>query len=272
MKRLISLFLALLLIPCLFLSAEAAKVPPVLDWENLLTEAEENSLMQGITALKETYGIDVMIVTKDSYDGYTAQQRADDLYDFQGGGDDGVLFLLSLAQREWYISTCGKMIYVLTDYGIQQVGEEAASYFGSGDFYGGFVSFLEALPEYLDAYEKGSPVDGQADYSGSYYHGDAEDTVYYESSPNFFISLIIGLVVAAIAVLVMKSAMNTKRAQRGASVYVKQGSFHLKLHQDLFLYSNVSKTRRQQNTSSGGGSSVHRSSGGRSHGGGGGRF
>jgi len=271
MKRLISLFLVLLLLPCLFLSAGAAPVPPVLDWENLLTEAEENSLMQGITALKETYGIDVMIVTKDSFDGYTAQQRADDLYDFQGGGDDGVLFLLSLAQREWYISTCGKMIYVLTDYGIQRLGEDAASYFGGGDYYGGFVSFLEALPGYMDAYEQGAPVDGQADYSGSYYHGEAEETVYYEPAPNFFVSLAIGLVAAAIAVLVMKSTMNSKRAQRGASVYVKQGSFHLKRHQDLFLYSNVSKTRRQQNTSSGG-SSVHRSSGGRSHGGGGGRF
>lgn len=272
MKRLISLFFALFLIPCLLLTAAAVSPPPVTDKEQLLSEAEENALISAIGQIKTDCSIDVMIVTTESYNGKSAQDYADDWYDTTGGGDDGVLFLLSLAQREWYISTCGKMIYVLTDYGIQHLGEEAASYFGSGDYYGGFVRFLELLPEYLDAYEKGAPVDGHADYSGSYYHGDAEETVYYESSPNFFVSLVIGLVVAAIAILVMKSAMNTKRAQRGASVYVKQGSFHLKLHQDLFLYSNVSKTRRQQNTSSGGGSSVHRSSGGRSHGGGGGRF
>lgn len=275
------MMLVLLLLPCLLLCAGAAEVPKVLDWESLLTDTEESALLEAIGQLKETYGIDVMIVTKDSYDGDTAQQHADDLYDFQGGGEDGVLFLLSLAQREWYISTCGKMIYVLTDYGIQQIGEEAAAYFGNGDYYGGFAVFLESLPYYLDAYGNNAPVDGYADYSGSYYHGDAEDTVYYdyetESSPNFFISLVIGLAAAGISIGVMKSAMNTKRAQRDAGVYVKQGSYHLRTHQDLFLYSNVTKTRRQQNTGGssgrpGGGSSIHRSSGGRSHGGGGGRF
>lgn len=274
MKRLLSFLMAFLLIPCLFLTSKAAGVPEILDWEYLLTEEEENALAESIAALKEAYGIDVMIVTKSSFDGYSAQKRADDLYDFQGGGEDGVLFLLSLTQREWYISTCGKMIYVLTDYSIQQVGEEAAAYFGSGDYYGGFAAFLEALPAYLDAYAAGAPVDGYADDSGSYYHGEAEETVYYDSaySPNILISLGVGLLAAAIGIFSMKSAMNTKRPQRGASVYLKDGSWHLTGHQDLFLYSNISKQRRQQNTSGGGGSSVHRSSGGRSHGGGGGRF
>lgn len=278
MKRLFSLIFALLLVSCLVLTAAAASPPPVTDKEQLLTEAEENALISAIGQLKTDYGIDVMIVTTNSYDGKSAQDYADDWYDTTGGGEDGVLFLLSLSQREWYISTCGKMIYVLTDYGIQRIGEEAVAYIGNGYYYDGFDRFLTSLPHYLDAYENNSPVDGYADYSGSYYHGEAEDTVYYETeyTPNFLISLVIGLVVAAIAIAVMKSAMNTKRPQRCASAYLKPGSYHLKLHQDLFLYSNVSKQRRQQQNTSGGsrggGSSVHRSSGGRSHGGGGGRF
>lgn len=278
MKRVISYLLVILILPCLLLTVGAATPPQVWDAEDLLTESEENALMEKVADLKEAYGIDVMIVTKASYDGETAQVHADELYDFLGGGDDGVLFLLSLTQREWYISTCGSMIHTLTDYGIQQIGEEAVAYIGNGYYYDGFDCFLDSLPYYLDAYQSDAPLDGYADYSGPYYHGEAEERVYYEAeyTPNFLISLVIGLVVAGISIAVMKSAMNTKRAQRGASVYLKPGSYHLRVHQDLFLYSNVTKTRRQQNNGGGGhrggGSSVHRSSGGRRHGGGGGRF
>lgn len=273
MKRLISIFLVLVF--CFLpLTARADERAVVSDMECLLSSDEVYALMDSIYQLENTYGINIMIVTASGYGGKSAQQYADDYYDGNGGGEDGVLFLLSLSQREWYISTCGQMIYVLTDYSIQKIGEASAAYFGSGDYYGGFEVFLEALPDYLDAYEAGSPVDGYADYSGSYYHGDAQETVYYETgySPNILISLCVGLLAAAIGIFAMKSAMNNKRPQRGAAVYLKDGSWHLTGHQDLFLYSNISKQRRQQNTSSGGGSSVHRSSGGRSHGGGGGRF
>lgn len=120
-------------------------------------------------------------------------------------------------------------------------------------------------------------MDGYADDSGDYYHGDRETVVHYEQkrSPNFLLSLVLGVVIAAVAVLIMRASMNTKRMQHSASDYIKPGSFHLRTHQDMFLYSNVSKVRRQQNNNGGhggGGSSVHTSSGGRSHGGGGGKF
>ena len=95
-------------------------------------------------------------------------------------------------------------------------------------------------------------------------------------SPNILLSLVIGVVVAAVSVLIMRASMNTKRMQYSASDYMNPGSFHLRTQQDIFLYSNVTKVRRQENNNSsgggGGGSSVHTSSSGRSHGGGGGKF
>lgn len=276
MKRLISLLLVLLLLPCLALPVIAASPSPVSDNENLLTETEEQDLYQKILQLQEAYGVDVMICTTDSFNGKSAQEYADDWYDFAGGGDDGVLFLLSLNQREWYISTAGIMIYALTDYGIQQIGEEAAEYLSQGSCYEGLACFLDSLPDYLDAYLAGAPIEGSADYSGSYYHGEREETVHYreDRSPNMVLSLVCGVIAALGAVLIMRACMNTKRPQRSAAVYLKPGSYHLTGQRDMFLYSNVSKVRRQQNNGggSGGGSSVHRSSGGRRHGGGGGRF
>ena len=273
MKKALSVFVTALLIICLVFPAAANEYPLIADMEELLTAEEVSALSEIAMSLKQDYNVHVMIVTVPSFLGKSAQDFADDYYDEFSDSEDGVLFLLSMGQREWYISTAGTMIYALTDYGIQQIGEETIGYIGQGDYYGGFQYFLDALPYYLDAYENGAPVDGQADYSGDYYHGDQEEVVYYEdSSPSFLLSLIIGLAAGGITVFVMYRMMDEKNRQHGAAAYMKENSFRLHTRRDLFLYSHVSKTKKPQNTGSGGGSSVHRSSGGRSHGGGGGKF
>ena len=274
-KKLTSLLLCILLLPCFALSASGQTVSYVFDGAGLLLPEEISALEEQAGELALLYDIDPVILTVDSLGGIRAQDYADDYYDQSGYGEDGILFLLALAEQEWYISTCGSLIYTLTDYGIQQLGNEVVPYLGEGRWYDGFCAYLDTLPVYLDAYESGAPVDGFADYSEDYYHGDQEEVVYYqqESKPNFLISLLIGAAAAAVTILIMKSSMNTKRSQRTASVYMNNGTWNLTLHQDLFLYSNVTRTRKQEPPkSSGGGSSVHRSSGGRSHGGGGGRF
>ncbi len=274
MKKLTSLALAIFLLSCMILPVRADYNYYVIDNAGLLYPEEIADLEANAAALSEDYGIDVVILTVDSLAGKTAQNYADDYYDTNGYSEDGLLFLLAMEEREWYISTCGSVIYALTDYGIQQLGEDILPYLSSGAWYDGFCSFLDGLPYYLDAYQTGSPIDGYADYSGDYYHGQQDEVVYYdqESQPSFLLSLLIGLTVGGVVILIMRAAMNSKRAQRSASVYLKDGSWKLYTHQDIYLYSNVTKTRRQQNSSSGGGSSAHRSSGGRSHGGGGGRF
>lgn len=274
MKKLTSLLLAVLLLCCLVLPAGASACSYIVDDAGLLYSDEAAVLEEMASALSATYGIDAVILTIDSLGGVSAQDYADDYYDHNGYREDGVLFLLAMEEREWYISTCGTVIYALTDYGIQQLGEGVLPYLSSGSWYDGFAFFLERLPYYLDAYVSGTPVDGYADYSGTYYHGQQDEIVYYpqEKQPSFLMSLLIGLAVGGITIAIMRSMMNTKRAQRGASVYLKDGSWNLRMHRDIYLYSNVTKTRRQQSSSSGGGSSVHRSSGGRSHGGGGGKF
>lgn len=273
-RKLTASLLSLLVLICLIPSASALEHPRVVDEAQLLSP-EEISYLEDISAeLMDTYGIDAVILTVDTLMGQSAQYCADDYYDNVGYSKDGVLFLLAMAEREWYISTSGSMIYALTDYGIQQIGEFVVPYLSDSLWFEGFFGFLCVLPEYLDAYQQGIPIDGYADYSGDYYHGEQEETLFYEeeSVPNFGLSLICGIVAAGIVILVMRASMNTKKAQRGAGAYMKNGSWNLSQHHDIFLYSRVTKTRKQQTTTGGGGSSVHHSSGGRSHGGGGGKF
>ncbi len=284
MKRtllaLLTAWFLLLSLPC---SALAADLPRVVDNAGLLTADQAEDLEAMAQSLGKEYGMDVVILTEYSLGSQSPQDYADDYFDDNGYGlgseASGVLLLLAMENRDWYISTHGDALYALTDHGIQGSMEEALRYFGDGDYYGGFWVWLSTLGSYFAAWETGAPADGYAGYAPDAYHGYREETVYYDepASPNLLLSLGIGLAAAGITLAVMASGMNTKGAQRGAASYLRDGSFHLRTRQDLFLYSSVTKTARPQNQSSGGsrsggGSSVHRSSSGRRHGGGGGKF
>ena len=276
MKKWISLILCVLLCVGFSITASAAS-PYVIDQANLLTDSEIAQLEQTAAGYRSTYDMDVVILTLDSLQGKSSQAAADDYYDGQGYAEDGVLFLLAMEEREWIISTSGKAIYALTDYGLYEMEERILPYLQSGDYYGAFDSFQQALPYYLDSYFAGDSIDGYVPEDDQY-HGHT-DVVYAEEEGDFLSSLIIGcgfgLVVAAIAVLIMRMSMNTKRAQYSAGDYLKPGSYHLTTNRDMFMYSQVTKQPRPQQTNNspgGGGSGVHTSSSGRSHGGRGGKF
>ncbi len=280
-NKLIPMLICIALVSCLSLPAFATDVHPmVVDEADLLSASEETALEETIQILRDTYQIDIVILTVNQLHGKSPQDYADDYYDQNGYGYDeegsGLLYLLSMEERQWYISTCGKAIYALTDYGIQVLGESILPFLSEGDYASAFDTLLDYLPAFLDAYEKQQPIDGDADLSGDYYHGEQESVVYHQersSASILLVSLVIGILTGGAAVLGMVFSMNTKRKQQGATGYVTPGSYRITRHQDLFLYSDISKVRRQQNSSgSGGGSSVHRSSSGRSHGGGGGHF
>lgn len=277
-KRLISFLLCLLLVLSITVPAQADTVPRVVDHSGLLTQSEVDRLEEKISQLWDSCRLDIVIVTVDDLAGKTVQQYADDYYDENpyGYGDDytGILLLLSMGTREWYMSTCGEARYIFTDYGLEVLGDTLAPYLSDGAYYEAFDLWLDQIVNFCDAYYGGSPVDGfvQPD---AYYPESGDDILYYpgESKPNHFLSLVIGVITALVAVLIMRSRMNTAKRQAHAVDYLKKDSYQLRTCRDLFLYSRVTKTRRQENNGNrGGGSSVHRSSGGRSHGGRGGRF
>ena len=288
MKKLTSILLVLLLLAslCVCAAATGSDTPLIVDNVGVLTSEQVDGLTQTASDLRDLYEMDVVIVVVTDLDGKSAQDYADDYYDYNGYGvgDDysGMLLLIATESRDWWISTCGEAIYVLTDYGIESIFSDFAGYLSVNDYYHAFETYLDCLPEYFDAYYSGNPIDGYSgNYSGpgSYTPGDADDTVYYEDDSfgifEILFSLVAGCVVAGIAVLIMSAQMNTKLPQNSARNYLNQSSYQLHGHSDMFLYSNVTKVRRESSSSSGsggGGSSTHRSSSGRSHGGGGGKF
>lgn len=224
------------------------------DEAQLMTEAEAQYLESVAEDISSQTGLDIVVLTVRTTGSGSAESFADDFYDSNGFSDDGILLLLSMQERDWYISTCGEAINIFTDYGIDQLLDIGLPYFSSGYYCDGFAQVLYAVPEYADNYHRGSAVDVPSRGIGNI----------------VLVSVLIGAAVAGVTLLIMRSTMNSRRNQRSAADYMQEGSYGLRLHQDMFLFSQISKTPRQQNNS--GGSSTHRSSGGRTHGGGGRKF
>lgn len=281
-RRLIILTLLVFVIGSLSLRAFATDpdAPWVVDNAGLLSPEETGELTRKIQTLRSELELEIVIVTTYGTGGKNVQQYADDFYDINGYGwgseNTGILLLLDMEAREWYMSTCGEAIYIFTDYGLEELGDAILPWLSDGEYYQAFEIWLDELEYYVDAYRTGIPVDGyvppdeyESPYGDEIYHYD--DHVGIRVRP-FPVALVIGLVAAVIAILVMRGKMNTAKLQCGAVDYLKDGSFHLRQRSDMFLYSRVSRRAKPKNNGSGGGSSVHRSSGGASHGGRGGRF
>lgn len=241
-RKLTSLLLCLMLLAALALPVRAAN-SYAQDYAGLLNTTELQVLEEWCAELGAEQNIDVVLLVIPNLMGKSAQSFADDFYDNNRYGPDGVLLLLDIGSRQWHISTSGAVTDALSDRDLADIEERVIPYFSENRFYDGFCRFLDILPDHLT----------NSDGSGSF------------SLP---VSLLAGAAIAAVALLVMRGTMNTKRPQRSAVSYEVEGTYQLRQHQDLFLYSTITKREKPKNN----GSSTHRSSSGRSHGGRGGSF
>lgn len=260
-------------------AAEGVAVIPenptrVMDGAELLSEDEETALRARLDELSVRLSCDLVVATVDSTNGATPMAYADDLFDYAGFGlgDDrtGILLLISMEARDWWISTRGGAIRILTDDRIQSIGDDMVDDLGSGDYAAAFSTFADDCDRYCTLYGDYRGADGTGEGKLAYFV-----RVFPYLMPWYWIplSLLIGFLIACIAVGAMKGKLRSVRFQPAAGSYVRPGSFAVTASRDQYLYRTVSRTARPKDTdSSSGGSSTHTSSSGASHGGGGGKF
>lgn len=258
MKKLITMLLALLITLSFAVPAFAEAMPRLVDQADLLTDAQEASLLSELDSISNRQGMDVVVVTADTLDGKSPMAYADDFYDYNGYAEDGILLLVSMEDSDWWISTAGYGITAFTDAGIEYLGNRFVPSLSDGDYAGAFEIFADHCDEFITQAKTGDPYDT---------HNLPKEP--FDFLLNLAVSFVIGLVIAAVATAVMKGKLKSVRAQAGASGYVKTGSMNVTHRQDLFLYRDVNRTAKPKDSS---GSSTHTSSSGRSHGGGGGKF
>ena len=244
--------------------------PYVNDYANLLSDSEELELNKKLLAFKNRYGIDAVIVTTNSTNGMNIREYADDFYDYNGYGKDGILIVLDMSDRSWWFQFKGIYEERISDKEmnsiIDLIIDDMMPYLRNGDYYKAFEIYAEDAEYYTNKIINGDVI-------------DYEPEVIRFGLTNIAVSALLGVFVSLATMLVLKGQLKSVSRQRLAHNYVVGNSFMLTGASDLFVNRHVTRSRRPEPTrSSGGGggysggSSTHTSSSGSSHGGHGGHF
>jgi uncharacterized protein len=250
-KKLFCLTVALLLVMALPLAVAAEHAPVYfLDEAILLKDANAFQVYHSLFDISNRLNISVAIHTVNSLKGDDIGNLAMRHYNksYFNGYTGGVLLLVAMEEREWYIYTTGDAFDFLTDAALDDIEDAIVPLLSEGDYYEAFMTYASLCDKYLTM--------GQ---EGNIYHGT------FPWGQNIVIALIIGAVVGLIVVSSMQAQLKSVRPRREAHEYTRPGSMNVTRSRDLFLYRTVSRRPKPKDSSSG-------RSGGSSSGGRGGRF
>ena len=243
---------------------EDRQLPRLVDDADLLDNGEEEELLEKLDEISERQECDVVVVTVDSLEGQSPRDYADDFFDYNGYGmgnrDDGMLLLIAMDSRDWYISTHGFGVTAIKDAGREYMSEQFLPDLSGGYYYDAFCTWADLCDDFLTKAYTGEPYD-RGNLPGEGFSGG-----------HVLLSFGIGIVIAFCVTLGMKSQLKSVRPQNSAANYVREGSMQVTEHADIFLYRKLNRPAKPQNNGGSSGSRTHTSSSGRSHGGGGGKF
>ena len=268
-KRFAGLLAGLLLAALLALSAFASAdgfadaYYRVMDSAGVLSAEQLDALRQTADEKAERLSFDFTAVLAEGPDaGTDLEAYADSIYEsceFGYGPEyDGVLLLIDPVNRNYHISTCGYGIEVLNDAALDHVGQAIRPALSDSDWNAAIEIFFRETEQLLTDTRAGHPYQAAHEPLGVRW---------------IFIALAGGFLIATVAVGSMKAQLRSVRAQQSAADYVRKDSMQLTRRRDLFLYRNVTRTRRpQKSEQSSSGSTTHTSASGTTHGGAGGSF
>ena len=215
------------------------------DEADLLTDSEEAALMGKLAAVSTGYEAQIVVVTIASMDGGNIDTYVDYVYDSMGFGYgenyDGVLLLVCLDPREYRILSNGFAGVAIDPDDISKISDEIVENLSVGDYAGAFDEFVDECAYYLDGHINGFP---------------------FNAGKSLAISLIVGVVIGLIVAFALKGQLKSVHSQSRAQEYVKNGSMHVNLSNDMFLYRTVTRTKKQSSSSSGSGGTARSKGGG----------
>jgi len=251
------LFVIIFAVSFLFLSFPLFAQKRVIDNAGLLTGGQISELESLMAGIASTYSFDLVIVTETSIGGKNPMDYADDYFDYNGYGlgtdRDGCLFLQVTGTRDYWFSTSGRGIKILNSAAYNKLEKDIVKFLSGDNPAEAYRTFVGDWQMFLDL----ETVGRSYNYISAY-------------APIIYIAAwVVSLIIALVAVAIMKSKLNTVHPKTEANSFIIPGSLAFSLKQDIFLYSAVTKSPRADSPSSGG---AHVGSSGRSHGGGGGRY
>ena len=270
-KKSLSALLALLLLLCftsIALAVPRQAAPPpkaqtqeqgigadrVIDEADILTDSEEAALDTKLAAIEQSHKVRILIGTMKSTDGAVLGKIANNIVDeISVDGEKGtIVFLLSMKERDWYISTDNTMRVRITDgKGVDYLAGEFLPELKENKYAAAFTTFAATTDEMLTYYEK---------------EGEPYDPANAFNLMALGIALACALILGGTIYYVLYEYESNVTFAAEADAYLNHDSFQLTRSEDDFLYTTVTRRDKPKKESS---SSSSRDS---SHGGGGGKF
>lgn len=229
----------------------------VLDQADLLRPQEEQALQQSLDQLDNKYQVRLAVVTVKNTGnvkpGEFANVMLDKIKDSRLKGN--MVLLLSMKDRDWYISTDNNMRKMITDKaGIKALSGKFLPDLKKNKYPEAFGQFAKGTDELLGYYQKeGKPYDPSAMFNP--------------------LALAIGAAIALGAGFLVRRVligrMNNVMPALEAGVYLDRDSFQLEEEADNYLYMTVHRQPKSKSKSDSSDSADSRDD---DHGGGGGKF
>ena len=263
---------------------EALK-PRLVDAADLMTDSEEALLLSYLDEISERQQCDVLAVTTDSWQGKYAQNFADDYFDYNGFGmgedHDGILFAVSMGEREWAFSASGYGIDAFTDHTLSYMEDLIIPYLSSGDYYGAFLTYADEADAALEHARTLETGDYEWGEENPYYETHAQKRSVFDYLKSAGIALVLSILIGMLLGFLQKSI--ALKLYSGLINDTRENTMsyasNLKLTKDQVIMVNhgVQRIHSPKNDDDSkqshvGRSTVHRSSSGRSHGGRSGKF
>lgn len=236
MKKLLRILALLVLLVGMAVSASAASAL-VLDQADLLRPQEEKVLQQSLDQVNQKYQVRLAVVTVKSTGGVKTGEFAnvmlDKIKDSRLKGN--MVLLLSMKDRDWYISTDNGMRKMITDKaGIKALSGKFLPALKKNNYPEAFGQFAKGTDELLAYYQKeGKPYDPANAFNP--------------------LALAIGAAVAlGIGFLVRRvliGQMNNVMPALEAGVYLDRDSFQLEENADNYLYMTVHRKPKKSRES-----------------------
>ena len=266
--------LSLLLLSVIFLlflsTASFAEnvLPLVVDNAGIISSAELNELTSKAEAVSSKYSCDVAVVFVNGLGNDSSiMHYTDDYFDYNGygygSGKDGVMLLVDIKGREYWISTSGFGIDAFTDAGQLYLKDLFVEYLSDGNWAGAADAFISGFERFLKQARNGQPYD--------------IDNMPKKSFNLYALlgNVGIGILLGGLPLIRKKKEMDSVQPKRDAVDYIRGNAPVLTHRNDIFLGSDVSRVpipRETDHSGNSGGSTIHTSSSGNTHGGSGGHF
>lgn len=252
MKRLACILTAFLLLTALILPAAAA-ARCVYDTAGLLSADDCAALEQTAQRISRERQCAVYFVSVENFrdygdgDIFDVARRIFLDNDFgMGENRDGVLLILSMADRDYCLLAHGFGDTALTDYGKDYISEEFLDNFADNDWYGGCLDYLTHTDELLGMARAGKIFD-----VGS----------WVTSGGMWVCSLVAAMLLALIVCGIQRALMKKNVRQQSCATGYLEGSIEITRNRDVFTHSTEIRQKIETEKSASSGGHTHSSDG-----------